>query len=313
MVMSMTTTTMLPDGVELEEWFDPELGIAIRAPHHASLPGPIPIKVDVGADDRTHAAIKGFFDGAVDLIMVRRDRPGAFYVPTYDPHQIGYPPVGFGEEEPVGAAPYKKGDPRDVVGETLHVDLAENQSVRQGSATYFLIGGFARWWSKPHSIRIVSPDGPAPVDERPLRVASVEVATTAGAPPTPSVPTLRLDQLGSRQFLRAILPPPAHPRAAPPSSPPPSGRSRTTVAKPFFTVVGFRLQSRGGSVMRVFTPLVPSGDAGGATGATHGAIESTIAFSSFEYISAGPWVFLLFVGDQISEPLKVTLTNADRH
>jgi len=172
--------------------------------------------------------------------------------------------------------------------------------VSQGSGRYFLLGGFAKWWAAPQVIRISDPAGPAPVADRPLPVAAIALA-----PPfvPPSRPILELGELGGRRFLRVRLPAPA---AA-------HGTGPATVARPFFTIVGFHLQNRGGSAGGVFTPQA-------TVGPRPGAIEATVSFAAFSSFDParmnrrqipGHWVFLLFHDDQVSDPLEVTLSKTD--
>jgi hypothetical protein len=291
-VMTMMTTNHGDDPDFL--WLD-KPGIVIRAPHHLSPARAIPLKIDVEADMHTEGALGGFLIEAVWLVLVRQDRPGVFFSGAYNPHEIGYP-----EDRGAGMAsssPPPPRDPRDSSGQMVEYNLGHG-FVDRGSGRYFLLGSFAKWWAAPQMIHISDPGGPAPVDERP-----VPVAATAVAPPfvPPSQPILEIGELGGRHFLRVKLPPPAP--AAHPSS-------AAKGVKPFFTIVGFHLQNHGGAVGRVFTPHVPAG-------ATPGAIEATISFASFDRDRmnrreiSGNWAFLLFNGDQASEPLTVTLAKSD--
>lgn len=299
-VMTMMTTNR-DDGSGFL-WLD-KPGIVIRAPHHLSPARPIPLKVDVEADMRTDDALGGNLSQHVSLVLVRQDRPGVFLGGVYNLHELGYPEdlglgddrssVGLGRES---ADPHPKRDPRDTSGEMVE-SMFGHGFVDRGSGRYFLLGGFAKWWAAPQTIHVSDPGGPAPGDERPVPVAATAVAP---ALVPSSRPTLEIGELGGRHFLRVKLPPPAP--AAHASSP-------AKGAKPFFTIVGFHLQTHGGAVGRVFTPQLP--------GSISGGIESTVSFASFDRDRmnrreiSGSWVFLLFVGDQVSEPLTVKLSKAD--
>ena len=298
LVLTMMTTN--DEGAQAKEvWLD-RPGIVIQAPHHLSEARAIPLTIDVGADPPTDAALRGFLVGAVSLVLVRQDHPGLLLDAAYDPHQLGYPPENFGG---AGDAPTfassEHADPRNVLGETIRYDFGA-RFVDRGSGRYLLLGAFAKWWAAPQAIRISDPAGPAPVDQPPFPVAAVALA-----PPfvPPSRPILEIGQLGGRRFLRVTLPPQgaAH------------GASPAKGAKPFFTIVGFHLQNRGGSVGGVFTPQI-------AAGTTPGAIEATVSFAAFAPFDRarmnrreipGHWVFLLFYDDQVSEPLNVTLAKTD--
>ena len=79
----------------------------------------------------------------------------------------------------------------NIHGETIEYQFG-GRVVSQGSARYFLLGGFAKWWAAPQVIRISDPAGPAPVQDRPRPVAASPVA-----PPftQPSQPILELGEL----------------------------------------------------------------------------------------------------------------------
>jgi hypothetical protein len=291
MTTMMTNPGEVPDFLGLDN-----PGIVIRAPHHLSPARAIPLKVAVEADMRTDEALRGFLIPAVRLVLVRQDRPGIFFDGAYDPHLSGYPEdLGLGDDSSSPGPPEPR-DSRDTTGDMVEHELGHGV-VDRGSGRYFLLGKFAKWWAPPQTIHISDPRGPAPADRRP-----VPVAATSVTPPfvAPSRPTLEISELGGRHFLRVTLPPPAPALHA---SSPEKG------AKPFFTIVGFHLQTHGGAVGRVFTPQVPA--------STTSAIESTVSFASFDRDHmnrreiSGPWVFLLFSGDQVSEPLTVTLTKSD--
>ena len=267
-------------------------GIAIRAPRDLSPARAIPLKISVEADMPTDDALHGFLIGAVSLALVRQDRPGVLLGAAYDPHQIGYPEDHLLDDAAGSHEPPPKRDPRDTSGEMIEFQLGHG-FVDRGSGRYFLLGGFAKWWTAPQLIHVSDPGGPAPVGDRPLPVAA-----SAIPPPfvPPSRPILEIGELGGRRFLRVRLP---H-----------AGSRAKTAVKPFFTIVGFHLQTHGGSVARVFTPQA-------AAGTTAGAIEATVSFASFgrERLNRreipGHWVFLLFHDDQVSEPLDVTLAKTD--
>ena len=303
-VMTMMTTNQ-GDGSDVL-WLD-KPGIVIRAPHHLSPARPIPLKIDVEAGMHTDDELGGNLIQAVSLVLVRQDRPGVFLGGAYNLHEIGYPEdFGLGDDrssvlglEHELPDPHPKHDPRDTSGEMVE-SMFGHGFVDRGSGRYFLLGGFAKWWAAPQTIHISDPAGPAPVDQRPVFVAAAAVA-----PPfvPPARPMLEIGELGGRHFLRVILPPSAPAHGSPPAK----------AAKPFFTIVGFHLQNRGGSVAGVFTPQL-------ATGSTAGAIESTVSFKAFASFDPGrmnrreipgSWVFLLFAGDQVSEPLTVTLSKSD--
>lgn len=292
----LVMTTMMTDPGDDTDflWLD-KPGIVIRAPHHLSPARAIPLKIDVEADVRTDDALGGSLIDAVSLVLVRQDRPGVFSSAAYNPHEIGYP-----EERGVGRAsssPPPHRDSRDSSGQMVEYNLGHGV-VDRGSGRYFLLGGFAKWWAAPQVIHISDPDGPAPVDDRP-----VPVAATAIAPPfvPPSRPILELGELVGRHFLRVKLPPAARGAHAAPAE---------KAGRPFFTIVGFHLQNHGGTVGRVFTPQVPAGSASAG-------IEATVSFVSLDRDRmnrreiSGNWVFLLFNGDQASEPLTVTLTKSN--
>ena len=202
----------------------------------------------------------------------------------------------FPEKPPRDAGPAR--DPRDTIGQAAEYQIG-HRVVDRGNGRYFLLGGFAKWWCAPQTIQISDSDGPAPADDRLLPVAATTLALRVVPP---SQPILEIGKLGGRRFLRATLPPPVAAHAA----------SAVKAAKPFFTIVGFHLQTQGGAVGGVFTPQIAAG--------TPGAIDATVSFAacaSFDRgrmnrrVIAGHWVFLLFYDDQVSEPLNVTLAQTD--
>lgn len=296
MTMMMTTNQGgVPDALSLDK-----PGIVIRAPHDLSPAGVIPLKIDVEADMRTDDALRGFLIEAVSLALVRQDRPGVFLDAAYNPHQIGYPLEAIGEDGVAYHVPaVPLGDPRDTTGRMVEYDLGQG-FVDRGSGRYFLLGGFAKWWAAPQVISIRDLSGPAPADQRPLPVAAVAIPPSA-VPPT--TPILAIGKLGGRRFLRVKLPPTEGGHAAQPAK----------GEKPFFTIVGFHLQTHGGSVGGVFAPQI-------AAGTTPVGIEATVSFASFASFDRarmnrreipGHWVFLLFYDDQVSEPINVTLAKTD--
>lgn len=291
-VMTMMTTNQGDDPDVL--WLD-KPGIVIRAPHHLSPARAIPLKVDVEADTHTDGALRGNLMSAVLLVLVRQDRPGIFVAGAYNPHEIGEAEdLGPGDDRS-SQPPRPQRDPRDTSGQMVESDFGHG-FVDRGSGRYFLLGGFSKWWAAPQVIHVSDPSGPAPVTDRP-----VPIAATALAPPfvPPSRPILEIGELGGRHFLRVRLPPPA-----------PHASSPAKGVKPFFTIVGFHLQTEGSAVGRVFTPQVPAG-------ASPGAIEATVSFASLDrdrmsrHEIPGTWTFLLFHGDQVSEPLTVILARSD--
>lgn len=311
MAMMKTNDSDDPDS----PWLD-KPGIVLRAPHHLSPARAIPLKIDVEADTHTDDALRGFLVGAISLVLVRQDRPGILIGAAYNPHQIGYPPEHFGLSDAPSSAlglssdssdsPRERPDPRNTSGETIEYQLGAGV-VDRGSGRYFLLGGFAKWWAAPQVIHISDPAGPAPVEDRPLPVAA-----TVLAPPwvPPLQPVLEIGELGGRRFLRVVLPPPPPSAAASAHAGSHAAKPIATPAKPFFTIVGFHLKNTGGAAGAVFAPKVPAG-------AESGAIEATVSFASFHSDDlvrrtiAGAWAFLLFYGDQVSQPLNVTLVKTD--
>jgi hypothetical protein len=296
-VITMMTTRPgdAPDTLSLDA-----PGIVIRAPRDLSPSGTIPLKIDVEADMRTADALRGFLIEAVSLALVRQDRPGVFLDSAYNPHRTGYLDEAIGEDGVAYHVPANPiGDPRDTTGRMVEYDLGHG-FVDRGSGQYCLLGGFAKWWSAPQVISIRDLSGPAPTDQRPLPV----VANTLASSSLPMArPLLAIGKLGGRRFLRVKLPSPVVARVA----------ETAKGEKPFFTIVGFHLQTHGGAVGGVFTPRITAG-------ATTGALEASIsfaAFASFDRVRMnrrripGHWVFLLFYGDQVSEPLEVTLADTD--
>jgi hypothetical protein len=273
-------------------------GMTVRAPAEAPAAGPIPVSLDIGADDRTYWDNDGVIDEAVRVALVRRDRPGLLFVPIFD------------RERRDPDQPPLRGRPSDdvldsrsgVTSETETFDIADARVLSPGSATYFLVAAFAKWWARPHRLRLVDGHGPAPVTDQPVSIAAVRPPASGGARSSRAgphhafkAPSLRLGRTHGRAFLRATVRLPATVQP-PPDQPAP---------KPFFTVVGFNLCPTGGAAGAVFAPEAPPKPQ--ETVAT-----SAVSFAALsQSFSPGRWVFLLFAGDEVSTPLEVVLTEED--
>jgi hypothetical protein len=205
--------------------------VTLRCPAEATSQGPILIDVSLDADARTYWDNQGVIDEALQILLVRRDRPGLLFVAKSDPAamMLPSPPLsGRPSEEELARA-------KDRVSQKSSYDVLAYGRQHRGAAEYFVIAAFADAWAGPARLRVVDPNGPMAPEQREVDLTQA----TAWNEPIPAARGV-IVRTGEMAGYPAVL-----------------GAFRTSAPKndgvaPFATIVLSRLGPKGGTLQRQF-------------------------------------------------------------
>lgn len=143
--------------------------VTMNCPATAPAGGPILIGVTMDADARTYWDNQGVIDQALQVLLVRSDRPGVLYLAKTDPAASLLP------VEPLPGRPSNeelaKGD-KGRVSEHKEYDLRAYGRGHAGGAQYHVLASFADAWAGPTALRVVDATPlPPELDEAALPVA----------------------------------------------------------------------------------------------------------------------------------------------
>jgi hypothetical protein len=141
-----------PKGPEV---FKPGARVTLECPAEASSQGPISIEVKLDADARTYWDNQGILDDALEILLVRRDRPGMLAVAKADRATIALPSPSL------PGRPSDKELSRDVsrVTEQKSYDVLAYGRRHEGAAEYSVIASFADAWAGPTRLKVVDSAG----------------------------------------------------------------------------------------------------------------------------------------------------------
>ena len=205
--------------------------VTLRCPAEVSSQGPIPIEVSLDADARTYWDNQGVIDEALQIMLVRTDRPGLLFVAKSDPAAMMQP------SSPLPGRPSVEElarSPAHVVQKNSYDVLAYGRQHR-GAAEYFVVAAFSDAWSGPTRLKVVDLDGPMVPEQR---EADLPLANQWNEPiPAGHGVSVKIGEIAG------------HPAVF--------GAFRTNAAKhdggvPFATIVLARLGPTGGTLQRQF-------------------------------------------------------------
>lgn len=263
-------------------------GVTLLAPELASCRGPVPLHVTMTADMVTYYANHGVLDHALEVVLVRRDRPGVSFVLKIDPRALMLP------DDPL---PPPQRDPRtdpSTVKEERALDLLDWGVSHDGAGDYWLLAAFSRWHTRPQSLSLVdrlrrlppppTPRAPPPTADEASRPTLPEVLERSGVV---AVVVAYDDTLQLEGEFRTAPPRVEYPHE--------------DAATPFVTVLALRLEPTGGAAARSF-----SVDAEIDEGLWAGRFSLPIGLFLVDP-APGQWRFLVFSGDEVSHPIDVVL------
>jgi hypothetical protein len=254
-----------------------------RAPHD----GPVPLRLQLEADPELHRALDGALDQALDIVLVRRDRPGVRFVTTFDPRalDVAIPPMA--PDAPPQPTPGAVSP--GVFREDHAFDLHDHGATHPGSAEYYVFAAFATAYTDPRPMRIEHPRRVLPALSFHELPSAEESSDTAVMPPsTPAVmASFRLDGLGPR-VVGAFR---CRARAAHGSVP----------EAPFVTVVVIHQRPRGGVSAATF--IAPRY----LLGSDHIGTFSIPLDAVLPEARPGPCRILVFCADELSAPIDAVL------
>jgi hypothetical protein len=255
----------------------------LRAPHD----GPVALLLQLEADPELHRALDGALDQALDIVLVRRDRPGVRFVTTFDPRalDVTVPPIAPGtppQPTPGAVSP-------GVFREDRTFDLHDHGAAHPGSAEYYVFAAFATAYTDPRPMRIEHPRAVLPGQPMHELPTAHETSDTAVMPPaTPAVmASYRLDAAGPR-VVGAFR-----------------GRARAAVGSvsppPFITVVVIHRRPLGGVSAASFVapPYLIEHD--------HVGTFSIPLAAVLPEARPGPCRLLVFCGDELAAPIDAIL------
>ncbi|MCU0727303.1 MAG: hypothetical protein MUE73_16210 [Planctomycetes bacterium] len=125
------------------------LGVTLEFPGQALTGSRVPFKVTMTADMTTYHAVNGILDRALEVVLVRRDRPGIRLLAKVDPHAI------LLEEEPLPPAPPPDSPEAKVrVTEVRNLDLTDYGATHYGGAAYHVFATFGPWLTEIRPLAI---------------------------------------------------------------------------------------------------------------------------------------------------------------
>lgn len=262
-------------------------GVTLHAPDRASCRGPVLIHVTMTADMVTYYANHGVLDNALEVVLVRRDRPGVWFVLKLDPRALMLPddPLSPPERDP-------STDP-STVKEERTLDLFDWGVTHDGAGDYWLLAAFSRWHT---------PLQPLALLDRQRRFP---------APPTVLVSAPPVDEL-ARATLPEVLTRPGvafqvvphddgwHVEGEFRVSPRPQEYPGEGSAPPFVTALALHLEPSGGAAARSFS-VAATLEGGLWVG------QFSLPFGLFLADPApGHWRLLVFSGDEVATPVDLT-------
>lgn len=263
--------------------------VTLECPGEAPSTGPVPLRVTMTADMRTYYDNNGILDQALEVILVRRDRPGVRFLAKIDPHV-------WLVEAPSLSRPSDAEIAKSVgsIREEHTCDLLDYGATHEGSADYYALATFAAAIDGPKPLRVTHASRRLP-SERIARAPALAARTAASLPP-PLVKSGVVAQASPRAgdvFIEGRL-------RAPILNEPVSGLE----VPPFVTVVAARLDAQGGASAGAFT--IPAEDVG-RDGGDHVA-GFAIPFSRLAP-TPGPgryWIFV-FAAEERTGPIDAEL------
>jgi hypothetical protein len=263
------------------ENFHSSAALTLRCPEEASSKGPIPVEVTLDADARTYWDNQGILTDAVDIILVRRDRPGMLSVAKLDPAAMMLP------SPPLVGRPSDKKLAEDAsrVIENENYDVLAYGRHHDGAAEYFVIASFADAWAGPTRLKVVDPAGPLAPDESETNPAPAAPSPKSMPPATPGL-FARIEKVANSS---AVI-----------------GAFRTSAAKnaelmPFASIVMARLQPKGGISAGQFR-LVCTQDKKDVIG----SFAVPVAALNPSPLP-GRYVLFVFVGDESTTPTVIEI------
>jgi len=266
-------------------------GISLTFPPEAPASGPIPVEATLRADPTTYWDNDGILDKALTVALVRRDRPGLRLLETIDPHALMLPDAPL----PGRPSDAELAAERWTVAEVKPLDATTPDETLRGQGDYFVVGGFATFWTGPFELRMTDAKArraPAPAPARrpdgspwPVRILGREALARA-----------RVEaEAGGR-----VLVLPFHVDLSRRAFPP--GEERGPA---WLTVLGLRLASQGGACGGLYAIELERAS-------TELSGEVSIPLASLGPVpGAGRWLFQAFIGHQALSPAEVTLPNDD--
>lgn len=242
-------------------------------------------RVTLQADASVHRANQGILDRALEVVLVRRDAPGALYLAKDDPRAIMLPD----SEMPPDAPPLPPGvasmDP-GLFEATLDLGLLDAGLRHEGSARYYVFAAFAEAWADPRPLFIEHRRGPLP---------------------SPRLPSLPPRDPSATDVVHALLRKPGVSAKFYPTGGVPRVAGAFRVAPGQSTAVTFvaqRLRPQGGVVTASFQVSAEALD-----GALHGSF--VVPLGIFLASARGERVRLMtFVGDEIAAPAVFVVPDA---
>jgi hypothetical protein len=224
-----------------------EPSVTLECPEEVPSEGPIPLRVKLTADMRTYYDNDGILPDALELILVRRDKPGVRFVAKVSPY------VWLYKREPL-PRPSDEEIERDTgrVSEENVYDPLDYGATHPGSADYYALAAFASAVDGPKTLRVTSAARSLPSGA--LTRAPILSPEAAAALPPPIVERGVVAQVNfwdGELFVQGWLRTPIR-----------GGESVLPglEAPPFVTVVAVRLDTRGGTCAGAFT--IPNEDIG---------------------------------------------------
>jgi len=134
----------------------PGARVTLDCPAEAPSQGPIPFTITLDADARTYWDNQGILDEALQVVLIRRDRPGMRFVAKTAPGAIMLP------NPPLPGRPSEEVLAKDAsrTTEVKEYDLLAYGQSHKGTAEYFVVASFADAWAGPRRLSVVDPAGP---------------------------------------------------------------------------------------------------------------------------------------------------------
>lgn len=265
---------------------DNQPGVTLQLPAQALAGASIPVRVAMVADMVTWHATHGVLDNALEVMLVRRDRPGVVSLLKLDPRALMLPetPLPPPDRDPAS-------DPARIREERV-LDPLDYGASHDGAADYHVMAFFARWWSGPYALSVVDRTRRLPTAPCPAAPASPEALSTV-VPRTPDRAGVTAATHAWDDGLRIDGTFRVTPR--------PAEYPRDGVAPPFVTVLAARLEATGGATARSF--VVPATTEGG----DHVGRFSIPLRAVLDDPAPGRWSLWVFSGDEVSTPFDVDL------
>jgi hypothetical protein len=247
--------------------------VSLQCPEEVPSQGPISVSVTVDADARAYWDNQGVLDEALQILLVRRDRPGLLSVAKIDPGAMTLP------APPLPGRPSEKDLSRDTsrVSQVKVYDVLAYGREHRGAAEYFVLAAFADAWAGPARLKVVDPAGPMAPEQREADL--IEAPPWKEPIPATHGLAVRIGELAGHPAVFGTFR---------------TSATRSERGEPFVTIVLARLCPKGGTLQRQFR-LTSARDRNDVWG---GFAVPLSALDSINPLPLGRYALFTFVGDE---------------